>query len=107
MWRNNWNKLLGIILLVGVIIFFLISIIQFLFWYYPKNCIFFEFDFSKKCASDTWEYVTNWNKEKVDKWIETWINNYIEHKVEKAENKAERIQESLKNINITQTWTTK
>lgn len=107
MWRNNWNKLSWMILLLWVIVFLLISVTQFVFWYYPKNCIFFEFDFSKKCAIDTWEYITNWNKQKVDKWIETWINNYIEHKIEKAENKAERIQESFKKINITQTWTIK
>lgn len=109
MWRkyNKWIPLFWIIAFILAILFFIISVIQFVFWYYPKNCIFFEFDFSKQCASNTWEYITTWNKQKVNEWVEEWINNYIDYRVEKAEKKAERLQESLKNINTSQTWTTK
>lgn len=107
MWRSKWIPLIRKLIWIGLIIFFIVSLSQFVFRYYPKNCIFFEFDFSKQCASNTWEYITTWNKEKVNKWVEKWVNNYIDYRVEKAENKAERIQEKLKNINTIQTWTTK
>ncbi|MGE4443378.1 MAG: hypothetical protein AB7E37_00105 [Candidatus Altimarinota bacterium] len=107
MGKNKGIPLIRIIIFVGAVLFFIISVIQFVFWYYPKNCIFFEFDFSKQCASNTWEYITTGNKQKVNKGVEEGINNYIDYRVEKAEKKAERLQESLKNINITQTGTTK
>ena len=94
------EKFTWFVILVIIIFVILKSIIEFTFWQYPKNCIFFELDFSKQCVSDTWNYTINWNIEDVWKSIEKWVNNYIEHKTDKIERKLENIKNNLNNIEV-------